>query len=101
MYIFLLPPAYEVKGGNVFSRVCHSVSCHSVCPHVEGGSHVTITHDALDLTVKAPLQPRTSDLEHPPHPRHLVVTTEAYTVSASMHPSGMLSYIKIFLYTVC
>ena len=32
----------------IFTEVCHSV---------QGGSHVTITHDALDLTVQGPPWP--------------------------------------------
>ena len=40
----LLPPPTKLREGNVFSRVCLSV-------HV-GDSHVTITHDALDLTTQ-------------------------------------------------
>ena len=38
--------------GNVFSPVCLSV---------QGGSHVTITHDVLNLTTQ-----RSPRLEHPP-----------------------------------
>ena len=38
-------------GKAIFSVVC---VCQSVCPQ---GSHVTITHDALDLTVQAPMGP--------------------------------------------
>ena len=35
----------------MFSVVC---VCHSVCPR-EGGPHMTIIHNALDLTVQVPL----------------------------------------------
>ena len=48
----------------MFSVVCF---CHSVCPSVcpQGGPHVTITHDALDLTVQG------STIQAPPPPaRH-------------------------------
>ena len=31
--------------------------CLSFCPQVGRGSHVTITHDVLDLTIQGPLQP--------------------------------------------
>ena len=37
-----------MRESNVFSLVCHSV---------HGGSHVAITHDALDLTIQGSLQP--------------------------------------------
>ena len=46
-----LSSASEVGEGNAFSHVCLSV-CVST-----RGSHVMITHDALDLTVQAPSQP--------------------------------------------
>ena len=48
----LLPPTNKVVRRNVFSRVCLSF-----CPTGGGGFHVTITHDALDLTVQAPATP--------------------------------------------
>ena len=42
----------KLRKGNVFSRACLSV----ILP--TGGSHVTITHNALDLTLQlAPPQP--------------------------------------------
>ena len=46
--LILLPPANEVAGTYVFSRVCPSVR-HSV--NLGGGSNMTITHDALHLTI--------------------------------------------------
>ena len=39
--------------GNVFSSVCLSV----ILSTEEGGSHVTITHGALDLTIQGPTGP--------------------------------------------
>ena len=49
------PPASEVAECNVFSSVCYSARKGG------GSSHVTITHDALELTIKGPpvLPPRT------------------------------------------
>ena len=47
MYFYRPPP--KLREGNVFSRVCLSV-CHSL----HRGSHVTITLDALDLTIQWP-----------------------------------------------
>ena len=41
-------PTLKLREGNVFSCVCPPF-----CP--QRGPHVTITHDALDLTVQAPL----------------------------------------------
>ena len=47
-----LPPYYQtptmLRHGNVFSRVCPSVILSM------GMSHVTITRDALDLTIQEP-----------------------------------------------
>ena len=37
-------PPMKLREGNVFSHVCQSTG--------GGGSHVTIIHDALDLTVQ-------------------------------------------------
>ena len=50
----------QVKGGNVF--IC-------VCLYIRAGSHVTISHDAFDLTVQGPrsLDKGTHD---PPGPGH-------------------------------
>ena len=42
------PPASEVAECNVFSSVCYSARKGG------GSSHVTITHDALELTIKGP-----------------------------------------------
>ena len=39
----------KLRKGNVFSRVCLSVSL------TKGSPHVTITHDTLDLTTQGPL----------------------------------------------
>ena len=50
--LIFLPPANEVVGTYVFSRVCPSVR-HSV--NLGGGSNMTITHDALHLTIHGPL----------------------------------------------
>ena len=44
-FIFYHPPT-KLRGVNVFTDVCLSFC--------SGGSHVTITHDALDLTVHPP-----------------------------------------------
>ena len=49
-------PPMKLWKGNDFSHVCQSVS-HSV----DRGCHVTITHDALDLTVQ-PLDPQLPDM---------------------------------------
>ena len=38
----------------ICQRSCGKVMCLSVCPQGGRGSHVTITHDALDLTVQPP-----------------------------------------------
>ena len=46
IYHYRLPR--KLWEGNVFSHVCLSFC-------LRGGSHVTITHDALDLTVQEPL----------------------------------------------
>ena len=42
----ILPPdnVMELREGNVFSLVCLFI----------GGSHVTVNHDALDLTIQGP-----------------------------------------------
>ena len=54
-------PSMKLRDGNVFTGVCLSI-------HGErGGSHVTITHDALDLTVQG-LSLLTSDLGPTPSP---------------------------------
>ena len=53
---FYRPPT-KLQEGYVFSHVCLFTGV---------GPHVTITHDALDLTVQAyplPAHPRTSDME--------------------------------------
>ena len=42
------PPANKVMEGNVFQ------SCASISLPTSGGSHVTITYGALDLTVQGP-----------------------------------------------
>ena len=48
----------ELRDGNVFSRVFL---------FMEGGAHVTITHDILDLTLQGLLSPyRTPALSPPP-----------------------------------
>ena len=44
--IYLQP--MKLQEGNVFSHICLSL-----CPQ-GGGSHVSITHEELDLTVHAP-----------------------------------------------
>ena len=41
-------PPMKLREGNVFSHVCLSTGG-------EGGSHVTTTDDALDLTIQASL----------------------------------------------
>ena len=53
--------------GNVFSSVCLSV----ILSTEEGGSHVTITHGALDLTIQGPTGPCPDPhpTEGPPHTR--------------------------------
>ena len=56
-------PTTMLREGNVFTGVCVSV-----CPH--GGPRVTITHDALDLTVQA-----LSCRHGTPHPYPLPVTS--------------------------
>ena len=48
--LILLPSAYEVAGTYVFSRVCRSVR-HFVNLGGGRGSNVTISHDALHLTI--------------------------------------------------
>ena len=52
-------PPTKLWEGSVFTGVCHSV---------HGGPHVTIIHDALDLTVQAPLsnRPETQSPVPPP-----------------------------------
>ena len=52
---FYSPPT-KFREGNVFSRVYSQGG--------GGGSHVTITHDALDLTVKTSRAPATSLAGH-------------------------------------
>ena len=47
-----LPPPTKLQEGNVFSHVCLSV-----CPQGERSPHVTITHYALDLSIKGPPWP--------------------------------------------
>ena len=56
MSLNLLPPVNEITGSNIFS-------------HVWGGSHVTITHDTLDLTILGPLctQPQPTHPDMGPH----------------------------------
>ena len=49
--VYIYRPSTKWREGNVFGRVCPSVS-HSV----HGGSYVTTTHDALDLTTQEPLR---------------------------------------------
>ena len=53
------PPASEVAECNVFSLVCYSARKGG------GSSHVTITHDALELTIKGPpvLPPPPRDMD--------------------------------------
>ena len=57
-------PPTKLLEGNVFSRVC------LVILFIGGeGPHVTIIHDALDITVQAnPPPPPTWDMETPPGP---------------------------------
>ena len=54
--------AMMLREGNDFSRVCLSL-----CSPGEGGSHVAITHDALDLTIQG-LLPSPSKLLLPMRP---------------------------------
>ena len=46
-------PPKKLQEGNVFSRVCPSVSLSTG----GGGSHVTIARDALDLIIQSPPPP--------------------------------------------
>ena len=102
----ILPPADEVAERDVFSRVCMSISLSTV------ESHVTISHDALDLTIQVPPQPRSTTYPSLQGPRHgHVQTCSSYTSfyrdtppptlwkvygwqAGSWHPSGMLSCLK-------
>ena len=47
-HMYFLPPAKKLREGNVSSSVCLPFCSRG------RGSHVTTTHDALDLTVQAP-----------------------------------------------
>ena len=47
-YLLYHRPPTKFRKGNVFTRVCHSVQ------GAREGSHVTIIHDALDLTIQGP-----------------------------------------------
>ena len=58
-YLHFYCPPTKFREGNVFSRVVLSVCVFTG----EGGSHVTITHDALDLTLQIP-----PNLPCPPYP---------------------------------
>ena len=58
-------PPTKLREGNVYSSVCMLVS-HSVLRRGEG-PHVTITHDALDLTIHIPSHDP-SPLPQPPPP---------------------------------
>ena len=97
-------PPTKLWEGNVFICVCPSVS-----QSVNGGPHVTITYDALDITVQcpapspgrfghqtwdppAPVPLLVTSVDHhwrpvltcsfeDPHEQRLVVTTEAHAVS--------------------
>ena len=64
-YIFTVCQT-KLLEGNVFSRVCLSF-----CSRGSGGPHVTIIHDALDLTIQ-PLS-LTSLYRDPPQSRELTV----------------------------
>ena len=86
-----------------FGRVCH------LCSLGVGVSHVTNTHDALDLTIQGtpdparPAAPRTWDLivQGPATPRcdltiqgHLLHTQVcAVWQAGGLHPTAMLSYM--------
>ena len=88
----------------IFSQV---IVCHSVILFKDGGSHVTITHDTLDLTVhRDPL---------PPHPSPICLRTWILTVQGSSSsllvtsggrywrrvPTGMLSCWIFLAKSVC
>ena len=57
LFIHIYRQPTKLREGNVFSRVCHSVNRG-------GGPHVSITHDALNLTIRNPQSPHTGT---PPH----------------------------------
>ena len=64
-------PTLKLREGNVFSCVCPPF-----CPG-GGGPHVTITHDALNVTVQGP-SPPTRDMGPPGlSPFHLLVTSDS------------------------
>ena len=50
-------PSTKLREGNVFSHVCPSFSPQMGGAGPGGGSHVTSTHDALDLTIQRPPNP--------------------------------------------
>ena len=56
--ITLISARQRSCGKVMFSVVC---VCHSICPQ---GSHVTITYDALDLTVQGPPVAHLPDIRH-------------------------------------
>ena len=70
---FYLPPT-KLQDGNLFSLVCPSF-----CPGA-GESHVTITHDALDLTIQGPPPPTDLTGQGPSRHVHKLVHYEAHTV---------------------
>ena len=66
-------PAKNLREGNIFSRVC--LADHRGC-------HVTITHDALNLTTQGP--PLCTETQSRPHPLYrdpLVCPLPAWTCS--------------------
>ena len=66
------------------------MSCMSVNHSVKGGFHVTISHDALDLTIQGPLFPGQPPTFLDRDLRHGHVGWQA----GRWHPSEMLSCLK-------
>ena len=82
-YQFYRLPA-KVCGKVLFSAMCVCVCvCVCVCLFT-GGSHVTITHDVLDLTIPGP-RPITT-----PCPTYPLPTAHIWQAGGS-HPAGMFS----------
>ena len=86
---FYRPP--KKREGNVFSRVCLSFCS-------QGGSHATITHNTLDLTIQGTPDPSpghsTLLYRETPHPRHdqtCSLWTRCGRQEGGSHPTGMLS----------
>ena len=79
----------KLSEGNAFSRVCVSFC-------LQGWSHVTITHNTLDLNVQGPPPPNPTTSPTPTWGLACVLwSTYGWQVGGS-HPPGLLTFVKFY-----